>query len=297
MQSRYKIKRRKKSNGKITIILLIILISISLYFAYTGNVGSLIADRIISPITQGYNTKIMDEEASTVPATASVNPTTFIAEGNLSTESLGLPATTMYAVQFGAYSTQNNARRAAVQLNNLGAAGYVLKENNLWRVLGALYTSEENATTVRDRIRSNDGLDVCIYTFYISPVNLNVTATDEQLVALGECFMVWNQTIEELYAMQFDIDKKLSLDECREKLLDISDKLAASANSLQEKLGETIPLEISDLLDLMLSSADVLDELSQNFNDKSLLSPRLKYVLIDLLVSFDKYAIELKKTN
>ena len=105
------------------------------------------------------------------------------ASATVASELLELPAMTCYALQMGVYTTESNAEKQSVALQEVGAGGYIVQDGDRYRVLAAGYASQEELQQVRDQLTA-EGIDSAAYSLTAAPSKLVVTGTGAQVDAL-----------------------------------------------------------------------------------------------------------------
>lgn len=139
------------------------------------------------------------------PAAPVVTPDPNSAQGTRVTDSVYYPALTLYAIQLGAYDTEDAARIEASRYVGRGSAGYVMHDTR-YRVLGALYEKREQAVEVRDQL-SAQKVESYVYSFGADAVELRVTAQRAQIDALQAGMQAFRNEAAALSAVSFAMDR------------------------------------------------------------------------------------------
>ncbi len=129
------------------------------------------------------------------------------AAASLPTESLTVPAFSLYALQMGIFSSEDNAKAQAAQLRELGAGGYVMTDSGRYRVLAAGYADAESLKKVRSQL-AGEGLESASYTVTLAEGAWRVTASAEALRAYQAAVTHLGGLAEELTALALAFDKE-----------------------------------------------------------------------------------------
>ena len=98
-----------------------------------------------------------------------------------------LPRLTLYMLQMGVYSTEENAQEQSERLKKLGAAGYIYNDNGVYRVIASAYLNEEDAQSVKDRL-NREGYACTIYKLERSGAELLITTDNQHLASIEKAF-------------------------------------------------------------------------------------------------------------
>lgn len=182
--------------------LCILLVSAAvIYLVGFSGAGTWVAEHLIAPVfsTLGVGDGALAGERAEQAGQG-------IAAGTTS-KLLELPALSCHALQMGVYSAQDNAEKQSAALQALGAAGYIMKDENRYRVLAAAYASDSDLQKVRGRLQT-EGLDSASYTMSSQTSKLIVSGTDAQITALQSVLLGLVEMQEELCAYVIDFDRE-----------------------------------------------------------------------------------------
>ena len=90
------------------------------------------------------------------------------------TREITLNGSVWYALQLGAFETEEAAGQLAEQFQRRGAAGYLWPEER-FRVLAAVYPEKEDAQAVRQQLRDQHDVDSYLFEISIPSVSLRMT--------------------------------------------------------------------------------------------------------------------------
>ncbi len=205
-------------------------------------------------------------------------------------QSVFVPAQDWYAIQFGAYSSDEAARKQAGQYVGRGAAGYTLEDTS-FRVLAAVYNSRDEAETIKARLKDGQGIDSYIYRLSADAVELAVTAAPAQIEALQNSYDALNAALQELGRLSMELDKQridgagviLATQEVRLNIL-------AKQKALEQALSGSQSDVVVGLRNLLDNAAQGLETICmQNAQETVIMTSKIKYHQIDLLWRYVQY--------
>jgi len=98
-----------------------------------------------------------------------------------------LPAVARYALQLGAFDSEESARILAEQFQGRGAAGYLWQDER-YRVLAAIYKSEADARQVRQQLSQQHEVDSYLFRISLPPVAVSIHGMRGQIEILQAAF-------------------------------------------------------------------------------------------------------------
>ena len=105
--------------------------------------------------------------------------------GTSRTETVVLGPVSFYTIQLGAFEKRENAEQQAERLRAQGAAGYVLEDGGLFRVLAACYETNDDAIQVREQL-AQQNVTSRIHVLHGARRTITVTADDKTANRLCE---------------------------------------------------------------------------------------------------------------
>lgn len=203
--------------------------------------------------------------------------------GARQTRALEIGEYRFYAVQFGAFDSEADARALSESLSARGAAGYVLTDT-LSRAIGAAYTSRADADKVCKNL-SLQGVDACIYEVCAPGVELRVTAEEPLLDAIEAALPQSERAIAALGALALELDRgNLSAHQAQLSLEDASQDARAALGELKARLGGRSHALTDGLLSELNAVCAACDALSQYSVESAMdFSGKIKYNVIDLM--------------
>lgn len=281
----YRGMRPKRNNG-MWVALIILLIAAIVFFAASGSLGKWISERIILPL--------MDASPTPVPSSADplpdASPTPSASQGaQTSTSELKLPGVTAYAVQMGLFDDEAGAKTYAEQIKKQGAAGYLYQDQATgYRVLAAAFAQESDAETVRTQLKEG-GVEAVLYTLSVPALDIEFTASQEQLQGLEQGFNGWIQFMQAVEAVY--LLPQSELDTAKTKL---AEGLTAAQKS-RDALA-ALQVENNAIYSGMLGLYDqFLPQLETEKNRSEALSffAGIRYNYLDMFTAYERYLGEI----
>ncbi len=288
-------RRRRTSNPKkskdrysaATTILVLLLIAAFVYAFQSLGIYDILFQPVSNPSepTGKMTLPIASSAAGTAETSASASPTP-APSGDKIKEDIKMNSITLYGVQLGVFTKQENAETSANKFKANGSAGYIMKDDALLRVVDSVFYTEADAKLLRDEYRKSLSPDACILKVEVSGVNWNVNATREQIDAIRSALIsIQNQLVILINTQKSAQQNQGTADDWKLAVAGASTQLKQSSDQLMKAVGSTKSEIILKLNQSLLDSANKLDQLSQldSTNTTALLSG-LKYSIIDILL-------------
>ncbi len=170
-------RRRRKNSFSPALVLVLVVFLVIAYLIGASKFGTWLATKVVAPMIRGSSPTITSELV--IP---SASPTAEQAQ-DVDTLVISLPAIHCYAIQMGVFEKKENAQAQSDSLKKLGAAGYILSDEDMYRVLAAGYPDESSMEKVRAQLQG-EGLDSRTYEISANGLRLRVKGTEEQLERL-----------------------------------------------------------------------------------------------------------------
>lgn len=170
-------RRRRKNSFSPALVLVLVVFLVIAYLIGASKFGTWLATKVVAPMIRGSSPTVTSDLV--IPSAAPAEET----EQDMDTLVISLPAMHCYAIQMGVFEKKENAEAQSDNLQTLGAAGYVLLDGGMYRVLAAGYPDETSMEKVRAQLQS-EGLDSRAYEVSANGLRLRVKSTDEQLERL-----------------------------------------------------------------------------------------------------------------
>ena len=199
------------------------------------------------------------------------------------TQGVELEAYSFYAIQFGAFDNEADARALTQSYVSRGAAGYVLTDTRS-RALGAAYRERADADAVCRNLAAQ-GIDSYVYEVSAPRVELRVTATPAQIAAIRAARDTAVSAIDSLSALALGLARgDTSSGEALRALNDTGAQADAARRGLEEALGGRTHAVTAGLISELHAISDSCGALAQqNLNSDIAFSGKIKYNIIDLM--------------
>lgn len=229
--------------------------------------------------------------AATTGLGASSTPAATAApSGDKITEEIKMNAVTLYGVQLGVYTKQENADTSSAKFKKDGSAGYILKEDTLFRVVDSVYYSESDAKALRDEYRKGFSPDACILKVEASGINWKVSATRNQIDAIkGAVTTLQSQLVILINTQKGAQQKQGTAGDWKLAIGNAAGKLKEASERLTEAVGSTNSEIINKLNSCLKEGSSSLETVSKlDTAEEAALISGLKYSIIDILLNLQK---------
>jgi hypothetical protein len=193
-----------------------------------------------------------------------------------------LPEQNWYALQLGAFDSEPAAQETAEQFRLRGAAGY-LWHTDRYRVLAAVYASEDDARTVRTQIREQHGIDSYIYPIRLPGAGVSMQGMRGQIEILKAGFIHAAELIAQLQQYSLLADRPDgSIPQIVEGLQALRDQTSLVALRLGQRFPEPRNSCVAGLLELFAGYSDFCSAMDANIPSVGF-GAQLKYQTIQSL--------------
>jgi hypothetical protein len=273
---------KKDGYGAATVVLLLLLAAAFIYaFKSLG-----FYDMIFKPAaTAGTQPPAVTASAS-ADSGATPQETSSVVSGDKITEEIKMGSVTLYGVQLGVFTELANAQATADKFKAEGSAGYIMKEDALYRVVDSVYYNESDAQTVRDAYRSGSSPDACVIRVQASGVNWKVNATREQIDSIrGAMSAIQSQIVVLINAQKTVAQGQGTADEWKATISGTAKVFADARDAMMTAIGPTNSDIILKLNECLSSGSEQLTKLSQlDSSNVTGIESGLKYSIIDILL-------------
>ena len=198
------------------------------------------------------------------------------------TREITLNGSVWYALQLGAFETEEAARQLAEQFQRRGAAGYLWPEER-FRVLAAVYPEKEDAQAVRQQLRDQHDVDSYLFEISIPSVSLRMTGMRGQIDILEAAFLHAEELIRQMEHISETLDRQeITPAEAAEELNTLREQVELVALRMEQRFLSPRNAAVTGLIGLMRDyAAFAREETGQESN--ALLSRQLKYQTIQTI--------------
>jgi len=298
-------------------IVIVAAIGLCVYVALATAVGNFMAEKVVAPVfrwldgkngsktVQGESAPPASAEPASSPAEENSGSQTALAllpqegsglaetasgavEGGKQQREIRVESRSFYALQLGAFSSEQNAQTESRAVQQRAAGGYVYSDGIHYRVLAAVYNSRETAKTVKAQLMEQNSLDSGIYQIDVPAITLRVTAGEEQLAAVQTGFDRMGAVCDELLELCEQFDKEEATpEEVQERL----QKLAQSCREPAEVLSSVKEGIAAELCRELEEKAQRLEECAgKGASGRTEFSSALKYAHISEVCAYSAFA-------
>ena len=246
----------KKSTAQPAAFAALVVFLFLVYAIGASKAGTWLAENVAAPVFRWIAP--IEEETSAETAQTTPEPS---AEEQKTTRKISAPAYVCYALQMGAYENEDNAENQAESLREVGAAGYVLRDDEWYRVLAAGYATETDRDSVAENL-SAQGVETRAYTISYSERALTVTATETETDAFASAVETASGLPGAVYdaCIAFDREQE-SVEEGKTAVRSIrsdAERALASLGELQDDTDGEVAALTACFQDVLLLADDLL---------------------------------------
>ena len=259
---RYSRLRKNQARKRYATFILIVILGLGLiYVVSAGTLGKYVSNLIL-PIINGESQSGKQEADLDDPLLTPPNDTEELTEDTSKVnDTLKANALSLYTIQMGAFTEEENAKAFSGELKARGGAGYIYNDG-FYRVMAIGFQSEEDANKVKDELIAND-MEASIYKLVTSGADMQITATEEN----GILFVQHMKSgIEVSYAgtNNCDLDSgAITLLEALDRISSINSEMELKKERLQE-------------INANQSNNEILDGLVKLYDNSCLSLERIK---------------------
>ncbi len=289
-------RKRKNSPGPGRALGALIMVGLIIYLFTASAAGKWLAEEVMAPAFGAlselpvFNSDSMDrleQESSASEESLEVS-----LSGGISSvsENVELPAISCFALQMGAFSSEENASSLSASLKERGAGGYVYDDGSMYRVLASGYNSEAEARSVKERLIS-EGSDCTVYDISAPAVTFSITAGKDDIQSIKDAFCALYDAQTALCAACIEFDENsMSPSEGAALVKDIQAELSSSCESLYKYAESSSAMSVlADCCDSCIASLTSLAD--GNYAASPEFSSAMKHSLLEIS---DSYASMLK---
>ena len=195
---------------------------------------------------------------------------------------LELPSGNWYALQLGAFESEEAARKLGQEYARRGAAGYVWLDGR-YRTLAAVYPLKEDAQAVRSQLSLIHEVDTYLYEISLPALRIRLSGMKGQLEILEAAFLHANDLITSLQAMSVALDRQeTNVPEALDSLHALRDQLSIISLRLRQRFASPRHQAVTGLLECFDSFIAFADSFPENENEV-MIATRLKQQTLDSL--------------
>lgn len=229
-----------------------------LYFVMASAAGNWISENIVNPVMEAFNPVTPQAEVAKSPEPLpaamqnGAQDQLQAAQGEPAAEAdadIGAPSAAgtgiefklngaaSYAVQTGAFKSEENAKKEADVVRTRGGAGYVYFDGELYRVLASAYATEAEASTVREQLKE-ELIDSGTFKLDIKEVALRVTAGESVVSALNGAVSALEKARSDMFALCIAYDKEeVTASKAAESITSMKNEIGGALDKLKTEAG------------------------------------------------------------
>ena len=201
------------------------------------------------------------------------------------------PRLDFFALQVGAFSDAEAAKKESVAIAQRGGAGYILYDVR-FRVFTSLYLSESDARSVKDRLLKESNIDSYIYSGAVPAVELTVTASQGKIDSITSSYEAWRETVDLLRKLSDLVDSgDMQPDEAVQSLEASAENLRRRQSALNPGANVEDENGVLDGLSLLIEKTLLKTEdfCRRNFAGAMDFSATIKYNYIEAVFEYKEY--------
>ncbi|HOV69281.1 MAG TPA: SPOR domain-containing protein [Clostridia bacterium] len=243
-----------------------VVIIVVLYLLVTGAAGKWVAEYVINPV---YNAFFSTDESNVEDPVS---------------ESIELESPAAYFIQLGEYDKQKDAEDQAALIRPRGAAGYIYRDKNTYRVFAWCYDNEADAKEVKQRLEEQENMDSIIYKTPKKSIKLKLSGRKGDVKAVRNSIVKYQSQLVALKSIIIKLDKgEMGLEGAKgelNRILTLVSDIAASIDSIYKKTNNECIEKLSKLYASFVQNLSKLSELEmQNVNECTY---RVKYLYMEM---------------
>lgn len=182
-------------------------------------------------------------------ATPTPIPTDAVFDETLESREMTLPASTWYALQLGAFDSQELAEKLAESYQARGAAGYVWQDTR-YRALAALYPTKDDIQAVRNQLSAKHYIETYSYEIGLPPLKLRMRGMKGQLDIMEAGFVHGQDLVQELQGLSVLMDQReLDVPQAMEKLKALGSQMETVSLRLGQRFSPPRHQAVQGLMD------------------------------------------------
>ena len=202
---------------------------------------------------------------------------------------LTLPGKTWYALQLGAFETEDMALSLAASYQARGAAGFIDSSDH-FRVLAAAYDSRAAAQAVQTQLGALHGVEAYVSEIFRPEIQIRVSGQKAQLTALTDAYDALCNAAEKTYALSRGLDNRdMDAAEIKASLTSEKQTMAALKNRLIALFGENAPQAVAFIMEALGGVEAALEKALQATGDTAL-GAQIKYTQLMCIERMAAYA-------
>ena len=207
-------------------------------------------------------------------------------------DDIALPGRTWYALQLGAFTQENAAWQLSQEFIPRGAAGFISREEDIYRVFAAAYPTRAEAQSVQTRL-NEQGVTTYIQVVQEPQLTLRAAGEKQQVHAVREVLSHLDALSTQFYTLSGTLDKgEMTQHEAFSALESEGATCLALKNTLERAFSGEDRQPVAPLLALLETLAEEGDSL-QNNASAARIGAALKRCQLTVSVGLKQFAASL----
>lgn len=234
----------------------------------------------------GLISKWTQQEAlSVVPSTPPAStPIAAAFDETVETREISIDQTLFYALQLGAFENEESARSLAQQYQDRGAAGYILKEANRFRVIASVYLSKDDAQAVRTQLKTNHKIDSYVYEIVLPQMDFKTSGMRGQLDVIEAVLRFFPEGILQMQKLSVALDQKeANQTEMANEITQMVTRAQELDGLITKRFTQPLHPMVQSMKGLLTAFTALPQKLSAQDEGLAALSGQMKYELVGLI--------------
>ncbi len=287
---RYSRLRRNQAKKRYAAFILIVILGLGLiYVASASTLGKFVSNLILPIINGESEGGELNVEPDDPMLIMPDDNDKHIADTSKINDTLKASALSLYTIQMGAFTDEENAKAFSQELKARGGAGYTYNDK-FYRVLAIGFQSEEDAIKVKDELIADD-IEANVYKLVTSGADMQITATQENVDMIRSAFEIWEEKYHSLEDIIVSLDSgAINPLEAVDRISEIKSEMDLKKDKLREINTNQDNIILTGLFELYDNSCQSLDKIiSINSNDMVEISSEIKYTYIEIFMLYKGY--------
>ncbi len=204
-----------------------------------------------------------------------------------------LSDTTYYAIELGEYSSREEAVSISSLYKSSTAAGYILKDGNMYRVLASAYKSKKDAENVLEKIINNVST-ANIYEINVTSVNFSREIVKENKAEIVNAVNLFSHCYNSLYELSVKLDSgEISEREVLLEVEDLDKTCEDVVSNFKKSYKNSVEMEIVYTEIYLEKLTESVDELIEILSTEQQVNSAIKETYFKIIYSYINFAKEL----
>lgn len=290
-----RIRRKRRQRNYARFLLIGIVLFVAVYIISAGAIGKRLSD-IIAPRLSAREDESKDSEVEKDMESQQTDEKEKDEKEpdekkvKKISETIKVEPLSIFAIQMGAFSTEENANELAEEIQTRSGGGYIIKDE-YYRVLAVGYMAEGDTNKVKEQLKEQN-IESQVYRISCPGANMQVTASAEKIEGVKSAYSLWRAQIEDMENIVKDLDgQAITGDKAHSKIVDMRDEMEDKLSEIREyKAAEESGAILSGLENIYKEGLSTLDKLiEENYQNEVAFSSKIKYTYIEMIYIYKNY--------